>query len=163
MNSASGLKHHAVDSPFGPLIASWNERGLAGLRFASMRQSRGLPKLERERHGWGTVLAAQLRRYFRAGRGQFDIPLDLSSGTDFDRAVWRELTRIPPGEVRTYGQVARAVRNAGAARAVGNACGRNPLPVVVPCHRVVASGGLGGFGLGLRLKRQLLALEGVHV
>jgi len=77
--------------------------------------------------------------------------------------VWKALRRIPAGQVRTYGQIARAIGKPNAARAVGNACGRNPIPIVVPCHRVVSSRGIGGFGLGLSLKRKLLALEGIHV
>ncbi len=107
-------------------------------------------------------LARALEGYFRKGIWEFDAPLDYE-GTGFQRLVWRELVRIPPGRTRSYGEVARAIGTPGAARAVGNACGRNPVVIVVPCHRVVASNGIGGFGSGLEIKRKLLALEGVDV
>ena len=88
-------------------------------------------------------------------------PFDIS-GTPFQQAVWEALRRIPAGTVWTYGQLAAGVGHPGAARAVGSACGANPIPFLIPCHRVVASnGGLGGFGLGLTVKRALLAREGV--
>lgn len=81
-------------------------------------------------------------------------------GTAFDHAVWREVATIPYGSTATYGEIARRIGRPGAARAVGHANGRNPIPLVIPCHRVVAAGGkLGGYGGGLPLKRQLLALE----
>jgi len=82
-------------------------------------------------------------------------------GTDFQRQVWSELTRIPYGETISYGEVARRVGRPSAPRAVGQANGRNPIPVIVPCHRVVASDGIGGYGGGLNVKRKLLAVEGV--
>ncbi|MGA2285756.1 MAG: methylated-DNA--[protein]-cysteine S-methyltransferase [Dehalococcoidia bacterium] len=85
--------------------------------------------------------------------------IDLSQGTEFQRRVWRALLDIPRGETRTYKQVAEQIGRPGAARAVGQAVGANPMPVVVPCHRVVAQDGLGGFGGGLPLKKRLLRLE----
>ncbi|MDE1942341.1 MAG: methylated-DNA--[protein]-cysteine S-methyltransferase [Betaproteobacteria bacterium] len=89
------------------------------------------------------------------------VPFDIS-GTPFQHAVWDALQRIPAGAVWTYGQLAAHVGHPGAARAVGSACGANPIPFLIPCHRVVAAnGGLGGFGLGLAVKRVLLAREGV--
>jgi methylated-DNA-[protein]-cysteine S-methyltransferase len=88
-------------------------------------------------------------------------PLDWRGATPFQREVWRTLLQIPRGEVRTYGDVARAVGRAGGARAVGRACASNPIPLLVPCHRVIgAGGGLGGFSAGSGWKRKLLALEG---
>lgn len=101
----------------------------------------------------------QLTEYFQGKRRSFDLPLDLR-GTPFQRRVWDQLRRIPYGLTRSYGQVARAIGKPGAARAVGQATGANPVPIVVPCHRVIATGGgLGGYGGGLRLKRFLIALE----
>ncbi|MGD0115311.1 MAG: methylated-DNA--[protein]-cysteine S-methyltransferase [Dehalococcoidia bacterium] len=85
--------------------------------------------------------------------------IDLSQGTEFQRRVWRALLDIPRGETRTYKQVAEQIGRPGAARAVGQAVGANPMPIVVPCHRVVAQNGLGGFGGGLPLKKRLLRLE----
>lgn len=102
----------------------------------------------------------QLRRYFGGGRGGFELPLALA-GTAFQRSVWAELARIPYGETITYGELARRVGRPRASRAVGRANGRNPVPIVVPCHRVVAHDGIGGYGGGLAAKRALLALEGV--
>lgn len=113
----------------------------------------------------GSLLAeavAQLRAYFAGQRTGFDLPLAIPEdrSSDFERAVWAELARIPYGEMRTYGAVAAAVGGAEAARAVGTACNRNPVPLVVPCHRVVGAGGkLVGFGGGLPRKRWLLEHE----
>jgi methylated-DNA-[protein]-cysteine S-methyltransferase len=103
---------------------------------------------------------AQLSGYFAGELTEFDLPLSIGTGSDFERAVWTELRAIPYAEMRTYGQIAIAVGDATAARAVGVACNRNPLPVIVPCHRVVGAGGkLVGFGGGLHRKRFLLELE----
>jgi methylated-DNA-[protein]-cysteine S-methyltransferase len=101
----------------------------------------------------------QLQEYFSGSRRAFDVPLDIA-GTGFQRRVWMEVGRIPFGETNTYVQIARAIGAPGAARAVGAANGANPLPVFIPCHRVIASGGgLGGYGGGLRLKKWLLEHE----
>jgi O-6-methylguanine DNA methyltransferase len=108
-------------------------------------------------------LFAILERYFAGERVAFDLALD-PQGTTFQRAVWAALRRIPYGEARSYGDVSRAVDRPLGAHAVGQAVGRNPLAIVVPCHRVIAADGtLGGFGGLEDLKRRLLALEGVHV
>lgn len=89
-------------------------------------------------------------------------PLDLSRGSDFQRAVWQLLLAIPPGHTRTYGELAHDLNKTAGARAVGAACGANPIPVIIPCHRVVAANGkLGGFSGGLEWKRRLLQIEGV--
>lgn len=103
----------------------------------------------------------QVTEFLSGKRSRLDCPLDLSGGTPFQRRVWKAIRAIPPGQVRSYKWVARRVGGARYARAVGLALGANPLPLVVPCHRVVgADGSLGGFTGGLRLKRRLLALEG---
>jgi methylated-DNA-[protein]-cysteine S-methyltransferase len=156
-------ERYRFDSPLGPMIAEWTPRGLSRLRFASDREARSLPSAKKASTPSRRGLHAQLQRFFTRSQWEFDVPLDLSGGTDFDRAVWRTLTRIECGRVRTYGEVARSIGKPLAARAVGNACGRNPVPVVIPCHRVVAANDIGGFGLGLGMKRKLLALEGTHV
>jgi methylated-DNA-[protein]-cysteine S-methyltransferase len=104
--------------------------------------------------------ATQLREYFAGRRTRFDLPL-APRGTDFQRAVWKALKAIPYGELRSYAEIARAIGKPRAVRAVGAANGRNPLPIVVPCHRVVGSdGSLTGFAGGLEIKRRLLVLEG---
>lgn len=105
--------------------------------------------------------ARQLGEYFAGSRRVFDLPLD-PIGTDFDRLVWREVLAVPFGATTTYGAIARAIGRPKACRAVGAANGRNPLPIVVPCHRIVGAGGrLTGFGGGLPLKARLLEHEGV--
>lgn len=109
------------------------------------------------------VLAAalrELREYFAGDRTAFSVATAVTRGSAFERAVWEQIASIPYGQTRTYGQLARAVGDPGATQAVGAACGRNPVPVIVACHRVVAANGrLGGFGGGLPRKRHLLRLE----
>jgi len=101
----------------------------------------------------------QLAEYFDGSRKQFDLPLDFE-GTIFQKSVWAALLRIPYGETRTYAQIAIEIGNPNATRAVGAANGKNPLSIIVPCHRVIgSSGGLTGFAGGLGIKRQLLDLE----
>jgi len=113
---------------------------------------------------WGPNRAAiaQIREFLEGKRRAFDLPLDLR-GTPFQKAVWAAVARIPYGETRSYGAVARAVGRPTAVRPVGAANGANPVPLLVPCHRVVqADGTLGGYGGGLALKKRLLALEQAH-
>jgi methylated-DNA-[protein]-cysteine S-methyltransferase len=107
--------------------------------------------------------ARQLEEYFEGSRIDFDVTLAATSATAFQRDVWRALQSLPFGSVATYAEVARLVGRPRAARAVGNANHANPWPVFVPCHRVVASHGLGGYGGGPDVKRFLLALEGVEM
>ncbi|HTT35897.1 MAG TPA: methylated-DNA--[protein]-cysteine S-methyltransferase [Thermoplasmata archaeon] len=104
---------------------------------------------------------AQLAEYFRGRRTRFEVTPEPAGGSAFDRAVWTTLARVPAGRTVTYGELARSSGHAGAARAVGGAMHRNPIPIIVPCHRVVGdAGGLTGFGLGLWRKRWLLDHEG---
>lgn len=103
--------------------------------------------------------AEELAEYFSGRRRDFDLPL-APQGTAFQRAVWQALTQIPYGQTMTYGQLAAALGTPGAARAVGGAAGKNPLLIFVPCHRLLAAAGLGGFSCGLEVKRRLLTLEG---
>jgi methylated-DNA-[protein]-cysteine S-methyltransferase len=148
-----------LDTPMGPVsVAVDNDVVRAvSLRAVGRAGAEGDPVTD--------LLAeavAQLKAYFAGGRTGFDLPVRLpeGEGSDFERAVWTELRRIPYGQMRTYGQVAVAVGDAGAARAVGTACNHNPLPLIVPCHRVVGAGGkLVGFGAGLPRKRWLLEHE----
>jgi methylated-DNA-[protein]-cysteine S-methyltransferase len=103
----------------------------------------------------------QLEEYFRGRRTTFDIEVEPETASSFDRAVWRELCTVPAGRTVTYGELARRSGFPGSARAVGGAMARNPIPIVIPCHRVVGEGGsITGFGLGLWRKRWLLDLEG---
>ncbi|HEY1830361.1 MAG TPA: methylated-DNA--[protein]-cysteine S-methyltransferase [Acidimicrobiales bacterium] len=146
------------DTPIGRLVLECDGDVLIGLWLPN--ESR------RTRHDADdvpTVLketASQLDEYFAGQRTDFDVPMDLD-GTEFQREVWTELTRIPYGETISYGELARRVGRPNAPRAVGQANGRNPIAVIVPCHRVLASNGIGGYGGGLKVKRTLLALEGI--
>ena len=104
---------------------------------------------------------AQLKAYFHDGQSGFDLTVAPETGSDFDRTVWETLRRVPPGRTITYGELARKAGFPGSARAVGGAMARNPIPIVIPCHRVVGHGGsMCGFGLGLWRKRWLLDHEG---
>lgn len=148
-----------VESPIGPLRLVARDDGLARVDFEPWSDDATVG----ERDDDAPVLreaAAQLAAYFAGERRDFDLPL-AAVGTDFQRRVWLELARIPYGETRSYGEVARALGLVpGASRAVGLANGRNPLPVVVPCHRVIgADGTLTGYAGGLERKRVLLGLE----
>ena len=107
--------------------------------------------------------AQQLAEYFAGTRRTFKVTLAASPSTTFQSDVWDALRKIPYGQVRTYGEVADAVNRPRAHRAVGNANHANPWPIVVPCHRVVSTGGLGGYGGGEEVKRYLLELEGIHI
>lgn len=107
------------------------------------------------------ALRVQLLQYLAGRVNTFDVPLDLSLGTSFQRQVWRTLQRVPYGKLRSYQWIAARVGGPHYARAVGNAVGANPLPIVIPCHRIVAhDASLGGFSGGLPMKRKLLTLEG---
>jgi methylated-DNA-[protein]-cysteine S-methyltransferase len=151
-----------MDSPLGPILLVRTAEGLAGAWFEDQKHHPGAigapevaddPVLSRA--------AAQLTAYFDgAADTAFDVPLDLQ-GSDFQRGVWAELLRIGAGRTCSYGDIARAIGAPQAVRAVGSAVGRNPVSVIVPCHRVVGSGGaLTGYAGGLDRKRALLALEG---
>jgi len=155
------------DTPIGSMLCASTERGLAYVRLPRA-SGRGLVHWLR-RQAPGARLEAgfapnkaavqQILEYLDGKRSAFELPLDLR-GTDFQRRVWDALLEIPYGVTRTYTEVARTIREPAAVRAVGTANGANPCAIVVPCHRVVATGGkLGGYGGGLPLKRKLLALE----
>jgi methylated-DNA-[protein]-cysteine S-methyltransferase len=160
MNAApdAELYWDRVPSPLGTLAIAVDANGRAvQLRLDGARGA-GPDADER-----ATRVRAQLEEYFAGARREFDLEL-APRGTAFQLRVWQALREIPYGAVRSYGDVARALGHPTAARALGQANGRNPLPVVIPCHRVIASGGsLGGYTGGLERKQRLLALEGVIV
>jgi methylated-DNA-[protein]-cysteine S-methyltransferase len=134
-----------------------SEAGIRNIEFPPARAAKG----ERDdRDPLLLELGRQLQAYFGGTLRQFDLPLDMQ-GTPFQKRVWRELENIPFGSTRSYQQVADAIGAGHAVRAVGAANGANPVPIVVPCHRVIGSGGkLVGYGGGLELKKRLLELEG---
>lgn len=136
---------------------------LDGTDLDALRQLAGAQGLMIRQGGRGPAsdAALQIRQYLQGRRRTFRLDLDMR-GTPFQQSVWRALRRVPFGRTVTYGQLASRVGRPAAARAVGSACGANPLPIVIPCHRVLAAGSrLGGFSGGLGLKRALLALEGM--
>ena len=144
-----------VRTCWGTFHAAWEEGKLYVLLFPDQPPPQG----KRGRSPLLFELGRQLDAYFRGELRSFDVPLRLR-GTRFQLAVWEALQEIPYGQAVTYGELAELVGRPRAARAVGRAVGANPLPILVPCHRVVAVGGLGGYGSGLSWKERLLALEG---
>jgi methylated-DNA-[protein]-cysteine S-methyltransferase len=149
-----------LDSPLGPMLLARTSSGLAGAWFAAQKHHPGaIDAPERANDPLLRAAAAQLRAYFAGEADAFDLPLDLQ-GTPFQRSVWQALLRIERGATCSYGDIARSLGMPSASRAVGSAVGRNPVSIVVPCHRVVGrSGGLTGYAGGLDRKRALLRLE----
>jgi methylated-DNA-[protein]-cysteine S-methyltransferase len=134
----------------------------AGIRAIELHAGAELPGEECASHPAVREALAQLRAYFAGELRDFDLPLDMQ-GTAFQKRVWTELRRIPYGETRSYRDIAHSIGAPKAVRAVGSANGSNPIPIVVPCHRVIGAGGsLTGYGGGLPLKRLLLDLEARH-
>jgi len=162
------LRYAVIPSPLTPLLAVCSDRGLCQLRFlrgaealAATRLPEGARRVEAADEPVLGRLAAELARYFAGEAVRFRARLDLSAGTAFQRRVWEALRRVPFGRTIGYGELAARVGSPKAARAVGQAMGANPVPIVVPCHRVIRSdGALGGFGAGLPIKRWLLRHEG---
>jgi len=147
-----------MDTPVGRLVLEGTEDTLTGIRLPNDPKPAG-----EDRPGATPVLeqtVSELEEYFAGERTEFDIPMAFE-GTEFQRQVWAELCRIPYGETISYGELASRVGRPKGPRAVGQANGRNPIPIIVPCHRVVASSGIGGYGGGLPMKRALLAVEGI--
>ncbi len=156
-----------TDSPLGALLIAVTERGLCKVDLAddaitaewALTNEFHQAKIRRDDDALAPIVAEVLAR-IDGRKPARELPLDVR-GTAFQRRVWEELQQIPLGETRTYGEIAAAIDAPRASRAVGSACGANPVPVVVPCHRVVpASGGIGNYGLGPRRKQRLLEHEG---
>lgn len=155
------IYYTTIDSPIGPLLLAASDEGLHAVEFHEARHPvrRGEDWREGDHPGLRRA-EQQLREYFAGDRRSFDLPL-APRGTPFQREVWQALATIPYGKTRSYGQLAATLGRASASRAVGAANGRNPLPIVLPCHRVIgANGSLTGFGGGLPAKQFLLTLEG---
>ena len=148
-------------TPIGSLTVAADEHGLRHIRFENERHP--IRRGDDWKHDTGAVREAreQLSQYFAGERREFDLPLH-PLGTEFQRKVWRTLAEIPFGATWSYAELAQRIGDANATRAVGAANGRNPLPIVLPCHRVIGrDGSLTGFGGGLPIKRFLLDHEGV--
>jgi O-6-methylguanine DNA methyltransferase len=161
----------------GQFIARYSERGLAGLNFPNAKAFVAPTRLakvgRRRKRSEGGPVPSKIRAWHRAtetalkntlaGRQPKNLPpLDLA-GTEFQKSVWNALRKISPGKTKSYGEIAQAIGKPKAVRALGGACGANPVPVLVPCHRVLAANKkLGGFSGGLDWKRKLLAREGIE-
>lgn len=152
------------DSPLGLLLLAGTERGLSGMYFAEHKHFKGKADWQRHHdHPHLRQAADQLESYFAGERRTFDVALDLH-GTEFQRAVWQELMSIPFGHTTTYARHAQRLGKPGALRAVGAAIGRNPVSIIVPCHRVIGSSGTPtGYAGGIERKLSLLRLEGIQL
>lgn len=164
----------SIDSPLGKMVLGATPNGLAGVWFTDQRH---LPPtldsaldFKSAPHAWPrddfhptlVKAARQLAEFFAGKLTEFDLPLDVHGGTLFQQSVWRALLKIRHGQIASYGQIARQIDNPAAVRAVGMAVGRNPLGVIIPCHRVLgADGSLTGYAGGLQRKTWLLNHEGV--
>ena len=170
MKSGTTARIHGmpIPTPEGEFTARYSGQGLCGLEFPSGARRRkneaGAARPPAQIRRWHAAASKALRLAL-AGRPPKRLPpIDLSRGTDFQRRVWRTLRKIARGRTWSYAQVAQAIGNPKAVRAVGGACGANPIPVFVPCHRVLAANsGLGGFSGGLNWKRALLNREGIRL
>jgi methylated-DNA-[protein]-cysteine S-methyltransferase len=163
------VAYTTADSPFGTLLLASTPRGLIRVGLPNQDADELLAELVTrvsprvlEAPAELDEVRRELDLYFEGKLTEFDLPLDWRLSRDFRRRVLRAIDRIPYGQTRTYTQMATSAGNERAVRAAGSACGSNPIPVVVPCHRVLRSGGaLGGYGGGLPMKEALLRLEGV--
>lgn len=152
------MRYTILDTPIGNLVLAGDEAGLRHILFAADAVPPGWV-FDRASHA---AARRQLGEYFAGARRAFELPL-APAGTPFQQRVWRALMEIPYGRTESYGALAQRLGQPGAARAVGLANNRNPLPIVIPCHRVIgADGSLTGYGGGLPVKQHLLALEGAR-
>jgi methylated-DNA-[protein]-cysteine S-methyltransferase len=162
------VAYTTADSPFGPLLLAGTRRGVVRIGLPTQDGEELLEEIAAkvsprvlEAPARLDPLRRELDLYFEGRLRDFDLPLDWQLSKDFRRRALRAVNRIPYGKTRTYAQVAKSAGNERAVRAAGSACGSNPIPIVVPCHRVLRTGGgLGGYGGGLPMKESLLRLEG---
>lgn len=166
------VAYATLDSPFGPLLVATTPRGLVKISFPVVYDpeetleelaTRISPRVLEAPAKLGDV-RRQLDLYFEGRLREFDLPLDWQLSKGFRRRALHAIDRIPYGKTRSYTEIATSAGNERAVRAAGTACGSNPIPIVVPCHRVLRSGGaLGGYGGGLPMKESLLRMEGVEI
>ena len=157
---AEPLRYHVMQSPIGDLLLGGDAGALHLVHFQGGVRPMKVPKDWQADSKPFKETVRQLNAYFSGKLRDFELPLS-PSGTDFQLKVWRTLQTIPYGETWSYGKLARRIQRPDAPRAVGAANGQNPIPVIIPCHRVIgADGSLTGFGGGLPIKQKLLALEG---
>ena len=155
----SAITFACVESPIGPLTLAMDDSGLRQINFAQNGRPAAIDCYRGHDAFIFSNTIRQLRAYFSGELEAFDLPL-APQGTRFQQRVWAELCKIPYGETISYGELARRIGNPNASRAVGLANGSNPIPIVIPCHRVIGSNGkLTGYGGGLHIKEKLLAIE----
>jgi len=157
-----------METPIGKLLVASSEKGLVRIMFPHKEKVDSVSLLKKEYPEETLVedreknlsVIEQLEEYFDGSRTVFSLPLDIR-GTEFQKSVWDTLKKVPYGETRSYGEIARSIGKSKAARAVGNANRKNPIPIVIPCHRIIGSdGSMTGFRGGIPLKKKLLELEG---
>lgn len=155
-----------IVTPDGVFVAHYSAAGLSGLDFPSKQNSGNASdeKVSANVRAWHRLTSTAVKNIL-AGQTPTELPpLDFKRGTEFQLSVWKSLLKIKPGRTQSYGEIAKAIGRLKAVRAVGGACGANPIPLLVPCHRVLAANGkIGGFSGGLGWKEKLLAREGVKV
>jgi methylated-DNA-[protein]-cysteine S-methyltransferase len=171
------MKNNFVELPIstrdGKFRARYSEKGLAELNFPNANRRRRGNESQISSNGDSSRRLLQIKKWHRttetalknilAGKKSKLPPLDWTSKTEFQKSVWKQMLKISTGKTKSYGEIAAAIKNPKAVRAVGGACGANPIPVLVPCHRVLAANKkLGGFSGGLDWKRKLLAREGIE-
>jgi methylated-DNA-[protein]-cysteine S-methyltransferase len=163
-DSVETIDWHSIAHPLGMVHVGVTAVGVGHILLPRMANEKGWRFDKTVTPGRSVAKWLRLLHDYLLGKSVSlkDIPLDLSSGTDFQREVWEAACEVPRGQYRTYGQLAAAVERPGGARAVGQALGANPVPILVPCHRFIAAdGSLGGFSAGLPWKRELLRIEGI--
>jgi len=165
------IYYNTFKSPVGEILVTRTEKGLNFVSFPKSTWEKFLSALSKDKNisllkdeKKFSALKKDLKMYFSGKKANFKEKLDLKGGTAFQKRVWEAMLRIPFGQTRSYGWLAQQVGGKNKARAVGTACGANPIPIIVPCHRVIREdGSLGGYGGGLGMKRKLLEIEGVKI
>lgn len=161
MNTSRKIVRCALASPWGPMTLVAHDEALVWVGFDGQKHAPDFSQWpESPDHPLLRLASEELRQYFAGERSHFDVPVDLGNGTAFQQRVWNALLDIAPGATTSYGAIGQAIGNAAAVRAVGGAVGRNPISIIVPCHRVVGSNGaMTGYAGGLPRKVALLQLE----
>jgi O-6-methylguanine DNA methyltransferase len=159
----SRINYSSIVTRVGQVFVLSNEKGVTRIIFGERgfrNHIDGLNGASVTEGGAAADMAREIELYFDGQLSEFKTPIDVSEGTPFQNSVWMKLLYIPYGGTATYREIAEGVGRPGAARAVGNAVGANPIPIVIPCHRVLASNGLGGYSSGIDIKKVLLRVEG---
>ncbi|HVU27940.1 MAG TPA: methylated-DNA--[protein]-cysteine S-methyltransferase [Verrucomicrobiae bacterium] len=170
--SKSSLVELPISTNAGQFLAHYSEKGLVELNFPNAKTLVGRASSRAEKlknipakiRAWHRATETALKKLLAGNEPKAFPPLDWNGATEFQKSVWQQMLRIPAGKTKSYGEIATAIKNPKAVRAVGGACGANPIPVLVPCHRILAANKkIGGFSGGLEWKRKLLATEGIKL